>query len=373
MRSISRYAGYLHALLKVWLCNLPSIGKRAPTHGAYALVARTFDFLGAIILGIACLCAPSFAQAPHSITISRASGLIYLTSYVMEQRHLVEKHAALLGLPDLTINWRNVTQAGGQTDEFLSGRVEIANGGIGALLLLWDRTGGRTKAIVATVNHSVSLVTRDPKIRSLRDYETADRIAVPTIGVSAHAMFLEMAAMQTFGKDQWARLNLNEVQMGQPTAFAAMTAPSHQVKSHAASPPFDALELAAIPEARIITTTADLPGNPRATLQFFTTTAFAEANPKIIAAIKAANIEAIDAIASDPLAAANDYREITKDKKPAEELVQLLKKPDAIEYTPSPRSTMRIAEHMFQTGKIKTMPASWKDFYLPSSGDLNGD
>ena len=236
---------------------------RALTH-----TARMFVCLCAIILGLAGVCASSFAQTPNSITISRASGLIYLTSYVMEQRHLVEKHAALLGLPDLTINWRNVTQAGGQTDEFLSGRVEIANGGIGALLLLWDKTGGKTKAIVATVNHSVSLVTRDPKINALRDYETTDRIAVPTIGVSAHAIFLEMAAMQAFGKDQWARLNLNEVQMGQPTAFAAMTAPSHQVKSHAASPPFDALELAAIPEARVITTTADLPGNPRATLQF---------------------------------------------------------------------------------------------------------
>ena len=149
---------------------------------------------GALILSFA-----ASAQQKTDISITRQPGILYLPSHVMEKQHLIEKEAAKLGIPNLKVTWANLNSGGAQTDALLSGSVDIVNTGVGNLLLLWDRTKGGVKGIVANSALPLTLITRNPNIRTLKDYGANDRIAVPTLKVSTQAILLQMASEKKFG------------------------------------------------------------------------------------------------------------------------------------------------------------------------------
>jgi NitT/TauT family transport system substrate-binding protein len=327
----------------------------------------------AVALGLAVLAQDATAQEKKEITISRQPGINYMPTHVMMQQKLVEKHAAKLGLPDLKINWTMLGGGGAQTDAMLAGSVDIVNTGVSNLLLLWDRTKGGVKGVVATSSQPLALISRDPNIKSLKDFKEGDKIAVPTIKVSTQSMLMQIAASKMFGPDQWGKFDPFTVQMSHPDAAIAMTNASHEVKNHFAAPPFQFFELKNVPGAHQITSSVEIMGGPMTQANFFTTTKFADANPKVIEAVKLAAIEAEDFIRKNPLQAAEIYKAATNDKTPAPELVDLLKEPGMMEYGAAPKKTFAQAEHMFKTGTLKTMPKSWKDYYLPVAHDLNGD
>jgi NitT/TauT family transport system substrate-binding protein len=314
----------------------------------------------------------AFAQQKSEISITRQPGILYLPTHIIEKQKLIEKHAAQLGLPNLTAKWVTFSGGGAQTDALLSGGVDIVNTGVGNLLLLWDRTKGGVKGIVATSAQPLALITHDPKIKSLKDLGEGDKIAVPTVKISTQAILLQMASAKEFGPDQWSKLDANTVQLGHPDAVAAMTNSQHEVKSHFAAPPFQYIELKTVPGARVILQSPDIIGGPLTQGQFFTTTKFAEANPKVIEAVRAASKEAQDFIRNDTKTAVDIYKEITGDKTSAEDLLAWLKEPGMMEWNLEPQGTMKFAEHLYKIGTLKTQPKAWTDFYLPIAHDLKG-
>lgn len=327
----------------------------------------------AAAVGLLALAGAAQAQQKSEISITRQPGILYLPTHVIEKQQLIEKHAAKLGLPELKTKWVTFSGGGAQTDALLSGGVDMVNTGVGNLLLLWDRTKGGVKGIVATSAQPLALVTHDPKIKSLKDFGPGDKIAVPTVRVSTQAILLQMASAKEFGADQWSKLDANTVQLGHPDAVVAMTNPQHEVKNHFAAPPFQYIEMKNVPNARIILQSPDIIGGPLTQGQFFTTTKFAEANPKVIEAVRAASKEAQDFIRSNTKEAVDIYKEITGDKTSAEDLLAWLKEPGMMEWNLQPQGTMKFAEHLHKIGTLKTKPSSWKDFYLPIAHDLNGN
>lgn len=328
---------------------------------------------GAALLFLAAMVIPARAQQKTEISVSRAFGIIYMVGHVVEKKHLIEKHAERLGVPGLKVNWVNFSGGGVQTDALLAGQVDIVNSGIGNLLVLWDRTKGGVKGIVGTAGHPLLLITRDPAIQSIKDIKPSDRIAVPTVKVSTHAMLLQMEAAKLYGPDQWARFDANTVQLGHPEAVQAMMNPQHELKTHFSAPPYDQLELKSVPGARVLLTSEDILGSPIAQAQFFTTTKFADANPKVVEALKAAVIEAIDFIRNDTRGAIEIYREINKDKATTEELLEVMKQPGMMSFTATPQGTMKLATHLHRIGTLRTLPKAWTDYYLPVAHDLKGD
>ena len=129
-------------------------------------------------------------------------------------------------------NGSTFSGGGAQTDALLAGGVDILNTGTGNLLLLWDRTRGGVKGIVATSAQPMTLISRDPNIKSIKDFGPNDKIAVPTVKVSTQAIVLQIAAAEAFGADQWSKLDANTVQLGHPDAYVAMTNSQHEVRNH---------------------------------------------------------------------------------------------------------------------------------------------
>ena len=326
-----------------------------------------------LLIVAASLLHPAYGQQKSEINVTRQPGILYLPSHVMEKQRLIEKHAAALGVPDLKVNWLLLSGGGNQTDQLLAGNVDVVNTGVGNLLLLWDRTKGGVKGIVANSALPLTLVTRNPNIRTLKDFGPADKIAVPTIKVSTQAILLQMACEKTFGPDQTTRLDANTVQLGHPDAAIALSNPQHEITSHFGAPPFPYIELKTVPGAHVVLTSPEIIGGPLTQSQFFTTTKFAEANPKVVAAIKAASLEAIDYIKKDTHGSVEIYREVMHDKTSTEELLEMLKQPGMMDWIAAPQGTMKFAAHLYKIGTLKTMPKSWTDYYLPTAHDLPGN
>lgn len=318
-------------------------------------------------LAAAAVLAPTVAraQAKTEVTISRQPGILYMPLHVIEKNRLIEKHAERLGIKGASVKWVAFANGGAQQDALLSGGVDVVNTGTGQLLLLWDRTRGGVKGIAATCAAPLRLVTREDRVRTLKDYGSGDKIAVPTVRTSTQAILLQIAATEMFGPDRWNHFDPMTVQLGHPDAFVAMKNASHEVRSHFAAPPFDFYALKDIPGTRQITDSAKVIGGPLSQGQFFTTTRFAEANPAFIEAVAAAAREAKGLIETDLPAAIEAYREVNNDKTPASTLADLLAQPGMSEWSLQPQGTMKFAAHLHRIGTLKTLPKSWKDYYLP--------
>lgn len=329
--------------------------------------------LAALAACVTLFAAPlAMAQQKTEITITRQPGILYMPSHVMEKQHLIEQEAAKLGVPGLKVTWVNLSGGGAQTDALLSGNVDAVNTGVGNLLLLWDRTKGGVKGIVANSALPLALITRNPNIKTLKDYGPNDRIAVPTLKVSTQAILLQMAAEKLWGPGQMTKFDPNTVQLGHPDAAAMMANPRGEITSHFAAPPYSYYELEHVPGAHVVITSSEIIGSPLTQSQFFTTTRFADANPRIIEAIKAATFDAIDFIKKDTPAAVDIYKEITHDKMAKDQILAMLKQPGMMEWGAAPQGTMKFAEHLYKIGTLKTMPAKWTDYYLPITADLPG-
>ena len=316
---------------------------------------------------------PAAAQQKSEISLSRQPGIFYMPSHIMEKNKLIEKHAASLGVPGVTTKWINLSGGGAQTDALLAGGVDILNTGTGNLLLLWDRTRGGVKGIVATSAQPMTLISRDANIKSLKDIGPNDKIAVPTVKVSTQAIVLQIAAAELFGADQWSKLDANTVQLGHPDAYVALSNQQHEVRNHFSIPPFTFLELKNVAGAHVVLSSPDVMGGPLSQAQFFTTTKFADANPKIVQAVRDATKEAQDLIRSDTKAAVDIYKEITGDKTSVDDLLAWLKEPGMMEWNLQPQGTMKFANHLHKVGTLKTLPKAWTDYYLPVAHDLKGN
>jgi len=327
---------------------------------------------GLLALAVGVQASPGMAQQKTEISLSRQPGIFYMPTHIIEKQKLIEKHAAALGVPGVSTKWITFSGGGAQTDALLAGSVDILNTGTGNLLLLWDRTRGGVKGIVATSAQPMTLISRDPNIKSLRDFGPSDKIAVPTVKISTQAIVLQIAAAETFGADQWSKLDPNTVQLGHPDAYAALSNSQHEVRNHFSIPPYTFLEMKNVPGAHVVLSSPDVMGGPLSQAQFFTTTKFADANPKIVQAVRDATKEAQDLIRSDTKTAVEIYKEITGDKTSTEDLLAWLKEPGMMEWNLEPQGTMKFATHLFKTGTLKSQPKAWTDYYLPVAHDLKG-
>lgn len=334
-------------------------------------LARKTAFISGLLLIAGVAPQAVYAQEAEKLTVGRILGINFLPNYIMEAQGSVEKHARELGVPNFKVEWKTFSGGGGATDALLAGAVDVANAGASNLLLLWDRTRGGVKGIVSNAALPAVIVTTDPKLKTLKDYGPTDKIAVPTVGVSTQAILLQMQVAKTFGPDQWKRMDVNTVQMGHSDAMAALSNPKHEVKSHFASPPFIARELKSVPGAHVVITSSDIIGSSVSTAVLFTTTKFASANPKIMQAIRLASEDAIILIHANPRQAAEIYLKLTNDRTPLEEMTTIIRQAD-MKYAIAPEGTMKIAEHLFRIGVLKTKPKAWTDYFLPVAADLSG-
>jgi NitT/TauT family transport system substrate-binding protein len=319
------------------------------------------------------LASPATAQELKEIAIAQQFGAIFIPLMAMENMALVEKQAAAAGIGDLKVNWAKLAGPSVMVDAILSGNLHFSAQGVPSMSLMWDRTKGGVgvRAVSAITNTDIFLNTRNPNIKSIRDFTDKDRIAVPSVKISTQALFLQIAAEKEWGPGQHGKLDHLTVGLAHPDALAAVLNPMSEINSHFATSPFHEAEMKA--GFKTVTSGYQIMGGEVSNLVFVTTEKFRAANPKVYAAVVAALDEAIQWTNADKRRAAKLYMEMTKEKKLTEDDVVAIISAPGFDFTKVPKKTFKFAEFLNRIGSVKNKPESWKDLYFAEAHGLNGD
>ncbi len=319
-----------------------------------------------LLVCMAMLAIPRLAAAEtNEVRIAQPYGVIYLPSYVVVDRQLIQKHARAMGLGDIKVTLTRLSSGPAGSDMILSGNADFAMGGYGPMLTLWDKTRGpqKVKGVMALSSSPIFLISTDPRIKTLRDFGENDRIAVSAVKVTLQAIVLQMAAAKEFGWENRFRFDPLTVSMSNPDGMAAILSGAGEVRTQAAILPF-AVEEMESGKAHMVMTSDDVWGGKASTAVLFGTEKFHTENPKLYAALAAAFEEAIDLINADPAAAAEIYVKNEPTKKGTAWIEKILRDKSLIEFKSVPERTMLFADFVARLGTLRTPPKTWSEVFF---------
>jgi NitT/TauT family transport system substrate-binding protein len=88
--------------------------------------------IATITLGIS---APAFAEVGE-LRLARQYGISHLAMALMDELQLVQGQADKAGIKNLKVSWTRFSDGPGMNEALLSGNLDIANGGLTALIVL---------------------------------------------------------------------------------------------------------------------------------------------------------------------------------------------------------------------------------------------
>lgn len=319
------------------------------------------------------LLATTFGAQAQEVRVARQYGIAYIPLMIMQDQQLIEKHAARLGVPGVKVTWQQFTGGAVMNDALLSGNLDFAVVGPPPFLTMWARTQGTQNQVLgigALNSMPMYLMSRNPAVKSIKDFTEKDRIVVSGVKVSTQAVVLQMAAAKEWGLKDHDRLDKLTVAMPLSDSMALMLSGKGEVSGDFTVPPFSFREMKA--GMKPVIDTFSVLGGPSSTNVIYATKKYADANPKMVQAFGAALREAQEAIGKDKAAAAATYLKLSGDKETVENVVEMLNDPK-VEFSTTPKGIMAFAEFMHSTGAIKAKPASWKDAFIPELHSAPGN
>jgi|APCry1669190156_1035279.scaffolds.fasta_scaffold15176_2 NitT/TauT family transport system substrate-binding protein len=325
---------------------------------------RRFGLLAGCLIGL--LAAQPHARAAEqtSVRIAQPYGLLYLPSYVVVDRHMIEERAAQAGLGTVTVTLTRMASGPASSDMLLAGDADLAMGGWGPALTLWDKTRGaqKVRGMMPLNSTPMFVVTTDPRIHAITDFTDTDRIAVSAIKVTDQAITLQMAAAKAWGWDQRFRLDPLTVAMSNPDGQAALLGGLSEVRTHATIIPFAIAELES-GKAHLVMTSDDVMEPGASSTVVYAPARFHDGSPKLYAATAAAFEAAIDWINAHPHEAAEIYLAREPNKAGAGWIEKMISDPAIIRYSATPKGMQKHADFMHRNGTLKNASADWKDLF----------
>lgn len=323
-----------------------------------------------VVIGAAI--APSTsANAEGRIRIVEQFGISYLPLQVIRDQHLLEKYGKAEGIA-IDAVWTKVGGGAAANDALLSGSVDIAAAGVGPLLTIWDRTKGNAdvEGLAALISAPFYLVSSNPKVKSLKDFSSADKIAVPSVQVSVQARTLEIAASQIFGRDKYDALDKLTVSLPHPDATQALLSHSGSISAHFSNLPFQYQELKD-PTIHKVLNSFEILGGPATSVVVFATAKFRRENPKTYKAFLDALDEADRWIEANKESAAETYIRVAGSKLSKAFILSILNDPQ-VRFETTPRRTEVYADFLYKIGAIEHKASGWKDYFFPDIHDRAG-
>jgi NitT/TauT family transport system substrate-binding protein len=335
---------------------------RVPSFLRFALAAPA-------LLG---LLAQASAQVPE-IRLAQQFSIGYLQLNVMERDKLIEKHAKTMGISEVKVSWLKFNGPAAVNDALLSGNLDIASGGVPGLLVLWAKTKGtpqEVRGISALSSQPFLLNSRDPDVKTVKDFKPSDHIAVPAVKVSVQAIMLQMAAAKAFGQKEFAKLDAQTVSMSPPDATIALLGGKSEITASFSVPPFQNQQLEQI-GIHTVVNSFDVMGGSHSFTVAWTSAKFRDANPVLYKALIAALNEATDIVNKDKKAASALWIEDAKSKLPLD-MVNKIVAGSQVQWTMTPENTMKFSDFMADVGTLKVKATSWKDYFFPEIYDRKG-
>lgn len=298
------------------------------------------------------------------VNIAQQYGISYLPLMVMQEQGLLKKEAKEAGLGDIEVKWAQFAGGNVMNDAILSGDLHFASGGVGPFVTLWakTRTNIAVKGVSAMNSMPLLLNTRNPDVKTIKDFGANDRIALPAVKVSIQAITLQMAAEKAFGPGQAHKLDSLTITQSHPDGMAALLSGSSEINSHFTAPPYQYIELKE-PGIHTVLNSYEVTGGPHTFNIVWASQTFADANPKTYSAFVRAFKKAIAIINGDRKAAAELYIRVSKSKEPVAFFESILNDPN-VEFTTTPKNIMTYVKFMQKIGFIKAKPEDWKELFF---------
>lgn len=315
--------------------------------------------------------APARAEVDEVKMMSQY-GIGYMQLTLMKELKLVEKHLAAAGLGASKVTWATMGAGAAANDALLSGNLHFASGGTGPAIILWDRTRGSVdvRGVAALSSMPNLLVSRNPAVKTIRDFTEKDRIAMAGAGSSVQTTYLQMASAKAFGMENYKKLMPLMVNLSHPDGLRALLAGGGEITSQFTSPPFQNQALEA-PGMHVVLNSYDVMGGANTFLMVWAARKFRDENPKSYKAVLDALKEATDMINADKRKAAEIYVKQGGGKESVDKILAIMNDPQ-VHYTLAPERILPYAQFMHQVGTLKNRPASWKDLFFPDIHDLPG-
>lgn len=329
---------------------------------------RKFALAAAITLSGVAVAQAEMAE----ITIARQPSLGHLPLMIMEDRGLLQERAAELGIADLKVNFATLAGGAAMNDALLSNSIQFAAGGVPPLLILRERTEGRAvevKGVSAMNSMPLLLNSNKEEIRSIADFTSADKIALPAVKVSIQAILLQMAAEKEFGEGEHDRLDQFTVTMSHPDGMAALMA-GQEVTAHFTASPIQDLELQN-DGIHTVLNSYDVLGGPATFNVVWASSSFKDENPLIYQAFVETLEEAIEIINSDTEGAVDTYVRLGGDGSTPELVRQIITDPQ-VEYTTTPNNIGTYLDFMTRIGTLKSEGTTWQDVFFENVHDKPG-
>jgi NitT/TauT family transport system substrate-binding protein len=324
---------------------------------------------GALVaLMMAASLAPPARAEVDEVTAAQQFGVAFLPMMLMERDALVEKQARAAGLAKLTVNWTKVAGPSVMNDGLISGTMQFAALGAPSMITLWSKTRNNVgiKGMAAMTSYPLFLNTRNPAVKSIKDFSDKDKIAVPSVKISTQAIMLQMASAATWGDADYEHLDSLTVGLAHPDAMLALMNNTGGVNTHFATSPFHEEEMR-IPGVRTLTTNYEILGGRATAVVVVASTRFRTANPKVYSAFEAALKEAIDAINADKHKAAEAYLALANDKRNSVDDIFAIINDPGYAYTLVPEKVFKTAQFMTKIGTVKPGPATCQDLFFPEA------
>jgi NitT/TauT family transport system substrate-binding protein len=327
------------------------------------------------IIGVVCallLGAASARAEVNEVRFAQQFSMGYLQFNMMAHRKLLEKHAALLGIPELKVGWRTFSGPDNMNDALLSDSVDVVSGGVPGLVTLWAKTFGtkqEVRGIIGLGRSPILLNCRAPEVKTIKDLTPANKIALPAVKVAIQAVILEMAAAQEWGDKNYAKLDELTMSLSPPDATTGLLSGSSSFDCAFTVPPFQNLQLRDKSIHTVLDSTTLL--GDATTVVAWTSKSFHDANPTVYRALVNALKEASDMVAAEPAQAVAYYVEDSKTKLTTQEILGFIDDP-RYKYFATPTGTMQYADFMHRVGKVKRKASSWQDLFFPEIYDLKG-
>jgi NitT/TauT family transport system substrate-binding protein len=328
--------------------------------------------IGLALLSVLLLPHPGRAES-DTVRIAQPYGLVYLPSYIVVDRHMIEDRAAAAGLGPIKVTLTRLASGPAGSDMILAGDADLAMGGFGPALTLWDKTRGANKVrgMLPLCSSPLLLLSTDPHIHTINDFTDRDRIAVSAIKVTDQAITLQMAAAKQWGWDQRFRLDPLTVSMSNPDGMAALLGGLSEVRNHATIIPFSTAELES-GKTHIVLSSDDVMEPGSTSVVVWASARFHDPNPKLYAATARAFEDAIDWINTHPHEAAEIYVAREPQKNGVDWVEHIIRDPANIRYSATPRGLQTHANFMHAVGTLKNKPENWKDLFWENMANKDG-
>jgi len=331
---------------------------RMAVHKWQSLVS---GLLAAVVLA---LTGPAIAEVPI-VGLAYQFGISYLPLMLMRHDKLLEKHLASSGLTATKVAWSVLANAVPMNDGLLAGTLHFAAGGTAPALNFWEKTRSNVRGkIFASIAYIPSyLVTRNPSVKTVKDFTDQDRIAMAGAGQSVQTRYLQMELVKYYGIENYNKLNHIFVNLSHVDGHAALMSGT-EITAQFSAPPFQNMQLAK-PGMTKVLSSYDVMGGPHTFIAAWSTEKFRAENPKTFAAVLDALKEALARVNADKRRAAEIYvTQETGGSEDFEEVYKLVTDPEVI-YTITPNGLIKFTDFMHAIGVMKAAPASWKELVFP--------